>query len=60
MNHFYYLIRLCRWGKWNGDPTQTGSLQFATRVADGYFKAMKSACESLQGWVDLKQWFSTL
>ncbi len=60
MNHFYYLIRLCRWGKWNGDPMQTGSLQFATAVADGYFKAMQKACESLHGWVDLKQWFSTL
>ncbi|MCB0064524.1 MAG: hypothetical protein KDE19_20515 [Caldilineaceae bacterium] len=60
MNHFYYHIRICRWGKWNGDPAQTASLHFAKTMAPGYLKAIKTACYNLRQWVDLKQWFPSL
>ena len=60
MNHFYYHIRLCRWGKWNGDPAQTSNLEFATKMAAPYFKAMKRACRNLRQWVDLERWFPNL
>lgn len=60
MNHFYYHIRLCRWGKWDGDPAQTNSLTFATKMAEPYYKAMKRACNNLREWVDLDRWFPTL
>jgi hypothetical protein len=60
MNHFYYHIRLCRWGKWDGDPAQTGNLAFATKMAEPYFKAMQRACANLRGWVDVDKWFPGL
>lgn len=60
MNHFYYHIRLCRWGKWDGDPTQTASLHFATSKATHYLHMMKMACYQVREWVDLPRWFPSL
>lgn len=51
MNHLCYHIRLCRWGKWDGDPKQTSNVDFATRMAEPYYTAMRRSCHSMKDWV---------
>ncbi|MEM7125570.1 MAG: hypothetical protein AAF702_04545 [Chloroflexota bacterium] len=60
MNHFYYHIRLCRWGKWNGNPAEIENMNFATSNAASYLTNIKRTCFSLREWVDLYKWFPSL
>lgn len=60
MSHFYYHLRLSRWGKWDGDPAQGESMNFARSNAADYHEYMKRACYSLRDWIDLYEWFPSL
>ncbi|MBV7327821.1 hypothetical protein KFU94_06090 [Chloroflexi bacterium TSY] len=60
MSHFYYHLRLCRWGEWDGNPMQTHHLEFAMNMADHFFVQMRETCYALQEWVDLNKWFPSL
>ncbi|MBC8228105.1 phosphotransferase [bacterium] len=60
MSHFYHHIRVCRWGMWDGDPTQEHHMLASSDDAVAHLGGMREACEVLKDWVNLSRWFPSL
>ena len=60
MSHFYHHIRVCRWGMWDGDPTQEHHMRASADDAEVHLEGMREACEVLKDWVNLRRWFPSL
>jgi hypothetical protein len=53
-------IIICRWGEWNGDPSQVDHLRAATEDVDHYRSRMKAACHVLGRHVSVTKWFGAI
>lgn len=51
MNHFYYWIRVCRWGHWDGNPEQQERRNELEADVGYFLDRMKDACRTLRGTV---------
>ena len=60
MNHFYHLIRVCRWGNWDGDPAQQEHARESALDAGWHMERMREACVVMQGMLVLDNWFPSL
>jgi hypothetical protein len=48
MNHFYHWIRICRWGRWDGDPSDHQSVRDSLTDADWFEEKMTAACRIVE------------
>src|SRR5437764_12084227 len=55
MNHFYYWIRVCRWGHWAGNPEEQEHRQASEAEAGGFLVRMQEACRTLRRTVPLAE-----
>jgi hypothetical protein len=60
MEHFYHLIRICRWGNWDGGPGNVSGMNESVAESDNHLSRMKEACRMLAHRVDLAEWFPSL
>jgi len=60
MEHFYHLIRICRWGGWDGGPDNAAGMNESVAEAATYLSRMRDACRTLARRVDLARWFPSL
>ena len=57
MNHFYHLIRICRWGDWDGTKEDKENMQESIDEAQHHLSTMKKSCKAIADYVDLSKWF---
>ncbi|MEK7767012.1 MAG: phosphotransferase, partial [bacterium] len=60
MNHFYHLIRICRWGGWDGGPDNVAGMSESVDEAATYLSRMRESCRTLAHRLDLAEWFPSL
>ncbi|MEK7477200.1 MAG: hypothetical protein AAB152_16360 [Candidatus Coatesbacteria bacterium] len=60
MEHFYHLIRICRWGNWDGSPGNVSGMNESVAESATHLSQMKEACRTLAHRIDLAEWFPSL
>ncbi len=60
MEHFYHLIRICRWGGWDGDPGNAAGMDDSVAEAATYLSRMAESCRTLAHRVKISEWFPSL
>lgn len=60
MEHFYHLIRICRWGDWDGGPGNASGKNESVAESTEHLSRMREACRKLTQHFDVAKWFPSL
>ncbi len=60
MGLFFHLIRIVRWGGWDGGPEDTAKMNESVAEAEVHLSRMRENCRTLAHRVPLAEWFPSL